>query len=214
MENAASAVGKLFGKGSATNNDSTSTDSTTDSVAPKSTSVDGTKTAEDATLDSKVAAPVEHTHVKKEHETREQTVIEKEKHQDHYHTTIQPLKDTEVLPEKHDYEQESKERSVNKDDGAAEARAKEDLNSLESTSEEKQFEAKTKEKTQVKEHVHHHLHETIQPVIEKEVIDPSVTHKRVDVKETIQEPSEYHGVKTNSALTVDEFEKKVAQAKN
>jgi hypothetical protein len=101
---------------------------------------------------------------------------------------------------------------------------------FESTSEEKQFESKTQEPTQGEEHVHHHLHETVQPVIEKgesiaeknedwgvfantsliiEVIDPSITHKRVDVKEKIQEPAKYHGVTTNSAVSVEEFEKKL-----
>merc|ERR1719386_313047 len=70
----------------------------------------------------------------------------------------------------------------------------------------------TREPTIVDEHVHHHLHETIQPVIEKEVLDPSVTHKRVDVKENIQEQSKHHGVTTNSAISVDEFQKKLDQA--
>ena len=42
-----------------------------------------------------------------------------------------------------------------------------------------------------------------------EVIDPSVTHKRVDVKEKIQEPATYDGVTTNAAVSVDEFEKNV-----
>ena len=42
-----------------------------------------------------------------------------------------------------------------------------------------------------------------------EVIDPSVTHKRVDVKEKIQEPAEHHGVTTESAIPVEEFEKKL-----
>merc|ERR1711977_741010 len=66
--------------------------------------------------------------------------------------------------------------------------------------------------TIVDEHVHHHLHETIQPAIEKEGLDPSVTHKRVDVKENIQEQSKHHGVTTNSAISVDEFQKKLDQA--
>lgn len=42
-----------------------------------------------------------------------------------------------------------------------------------------------------------------------EVINPSVTHKRIDVKEKIQEPSEYHGVTTNSVVDAKEFEKKL-----
>jgi len=42
-----------------------------------------------------------------------------------------------------------------------------------------------------------------------EVIDPSVTHKRIDIKEKHQEPSQHHGVTTNSAISVDEFKNKL-----
>ncbi|TVY76073.1 hypothetical protein LSUE1_G005434 [Lachnellula suecica] len=206
MENAASAVGKLFGGSSATTSeDTTKNASTTDSP---STSTDNVAEQTES-VDSTVAPAVENTHVKKTHETRQQTAIEKEKHKDHYHTTVQPLKDNEVLPTKHDSVQETEYKETNKDDGAAEAQAAKDRSGFESTTEEKKFESATKEPTLENEHVHHHLHETVQPVIEKEVIDPSVTHKRVDVKEKIQEPSENHGVTTNSAIPVEEFEKKL-----
>merc|ERR1711977_144784 len=127
-------------------------------------------------------------------------------------TTVEPLKDSEVLPEKHDYEQESKEKNINRDDSTAREKAANDTAGYQSSIDEKKFESSTKEPTIVDEHVHHHLHETIQPVIEKEVLDPSVTHKRVDVKENIQEQSKHHGVTTNSAISVDEFQKKLDQA--
>jgi len=71
------------------------------------------------------------------------------------------------LPEKHDYEQETKQRGFNHDDGAARAKAEADRKGFESTSDEVKFESKTKEPTREAEHVHHHLHETVQPVIEK-----------------------------------------------
>lgn len=93
--------------------------------------------------------------------------MEKERHQDHYHTTIQPLKDSEIAPEKHDHIQETKNRSINKDNDDAKKRAEADLKGVKNTHDEKQFESKTVEPTKENEHVHHHLHETIQPVIEK-----------------------------------------------
>merc|ERR1711939_654592 len=201
MDNAAAAVSKLFGAGSTTNDAEQPTSSTPSTTATKSTTQDVDVDVDaDTTVDAKVNPAVEHTHVKKAHETREQTFVEKEKHQDHYHTTVQPLKDSEVLPEKHDYEQESREKAAN------------DTAGYQRSIDEKKFESSTKEPTIVDEHVHHHLHETIQPVIEKEVLDPSVTHKRVDVKENIQEQSKHHGVTTNSAISVDEFQKKLDQA--
>jgi hypothetical protein len=165
MENAAAAVNKLFAKGPAPDQPEGSEEAINDpsnSSAPTSTEHDV-----DKTVDSDVAPVVEHTHVKKQHETREQTFVEKEKHQDHYHTTIQPLKESEVLPEKHEHTQEVEHRDINNDDGAAKAKAETDQAGFESTSEEKQSESKTQEPTQEEEHVHHHLHETVQPVIEK-----------------------------------------------
>ena len=160
MENAASAVSKLFATGSATDRPE-GEEVPTNSVTPTST------TDADPNIDSEVAPAVEHTHIKKQHETREQTFVEKEKHQDHYHTTVQPLKDSEVLPEKHEHIQEVEHRSTDHDDGTAVAKSKADQAGFESTSEEKQFESTTQEPTQVEEHVHHHFHETVQPVIEK-----------------------------------------------
>lgn len=164
MENAATAVNKLFAKDSAFDQPEGDKviNSSSKSSVPTSTGRD-----EDTTVDAEVAPAVEHTHVKKQHETREQTFVNKEIHQDHYHTTVQPLKDSEVLPEKHHHTQEMEHRSINHDDGAAKAKAEADRAVFENTSEQKQFASKTREPTQTEEHVHHHLHETVQPVIEK-----------------------------------------------
>lgn len=154
MESAANAVSALF-KGNS-------------SEADKKTNVTNTAGRDvDTTVDSEIAPSVEHTHVKKQHETRQHTHVEKEKHQDHYHTTIQPVKDSEVLAEKHDNVHEAKSREINRDDGTAAKAARADRSGFESTSEEKQFESKVVEPTTKEENVHHHLHETIQPVIEK-----------------------------------------------
>jgi len=205
MDAASNAVNKLF----------TSKSPAPESPAPEddytsSSDVEVAGDDVDTTNTTEVAPAVEHKHVKKQHETREQTFVEKEKHKDHYHTTVQPLKDSEVAAEKHDHVQETEHRSFDHDDNYdAKDKAKADRAGFESTSEEKQFESKTKEPTLAEEHVHHHLHETVQPVIEKEVIVPSVTHKKVNVKEKHQEPSEHHGVTTRSAISVDEFKSKL-----
>lgn len=164
MDNAVNAVSKLFSKDPAPTQ---SENGIATNTASKSSVTASTDNDVDTTVDSKVAPAVEHTHVKKAHETREQTFVEKERHQDHYHTTIQPLKASEVLPEKHDNIQETKERVINKDDNSAKAKAESDRAGFKSTTDQKKFESATKEPTQVEEHVHHHLHETVQPVIEK-----------------------------------------------
>merc|ERR1711939_1160338 len=125
---------------------------------------------------------------------------------------VNPAVEHTHVKKAHDFEQESKEKNINRDDGTAREKAGNDTAGFQSSIDEKKLESSTKEPTIVDEHVHHHLHETVQPVIEKEVLDPSVTHKRVDVKENIQEQSKHHGVTTNSAISVDEFQKKLDQA--
>jgi len=119
--------------------------------------------------DQTVAPAVEHDTIKREHETRDRDVVEKEIHKDHYHTTIQPLKDTEVQATQHEFEQAPTEyRSVEKDDGAAEAKVAKKLAGFhDSVKEEETKETHAQDETVVGEHVHHHLHEIIQPVIEK-----------------------------------------------
>lgn len=170
MENAAAAISKVFAKAPAADQlkddvlpqDSTNTPSTT-ATADKDAST---------TVDAQVAAPVEHTHVKKQHETREQVVVDKDIHKDHYHTTVQPLKDSEVLPEKHDYTQETKTKAVERDDGAARAKAERDAAGLKDTKDVERSETAAREPTEVNEHVHHHVHETVVPVVEKGEVLP------------------------------------------
>jgi len=181
------------------------TGSTTAGHAASSTSAQVAAEA-DTTVEKDVAPAVEHETVTEDHKQEETTVIEKEKHQDHYHTTVQPLKDREVLPEQHDYEESSKERNINRDTGDAKAQNEAQLAQFQNTSEQAATkESKTKEAVVGGDHIHHHFHETIQPVIEKETIQPSVTHKTINVKENIQEQSENLGVTTAPTMSVDDF---------
>jgi hypothetical protein len=172
MENAVNAIGKIFPKAPAA-------EQLKDEVLTKDNSKSDMLPSEgddkNTTVDVKVDKPVEHTHVKKQHETREQKVVDKEIHQDHYHTTVQPLKDTEVLPEKHDYVQEEKERSINRDDGAAKAKAEADRAQFANTIDEQTSESHSKEPTKVDQHVHHHVHETVVPVVEKGKFSQTLT---------------------------------------
>lgn len=191
MDNAVNAVGRLFARpeqgvgGSSTStsyNSSGPTSTNRDANANRSENSNRNASAnrnsntnrtsntngnEDTTLESEVSPAVEHTHVKKQHETREQTFIHRDKHQDHYHTTIQPLKDSETLPEKHDRTQETRRRSINNDHSDAKKKAEAGRSGFKNTTDQEQFETKTKEPTQEDVHIHNHWHETVQPVIER-----------------------------------------------
>ena len=132
-------------------------------------SVDKVTEETETTVDQEVLPAVEHDKIVRDHETREREVVEKEVHKDHYHTTVQPLKDREVQETEHNFEQKDTEyREFDKDDGKAKAKVDQKLAGFEDTVEEHAgLETKKQEDTVVGEHVHHHLHEIIQPVIEK-----------------------------------------------
>ena len=121
-----------------------------------------------------VAPKVEHETVVKDHEEKEKTVIDKERHQDHYHTTVVPAQAEEVLPEEHRYEDTATEvKEFQHDDGAAKNQSVARNTGFQDTKDEMKTEQKTVEATEVgSEKVHHHLHETIQPVIEKSLLSP------------------------------------------
>ena len=99
--------------------------------------------------------------VKQRHEEA-QTAIDREVHQDHYHTSVQPVKDREVLPEQHSHRMAAVEQRElhHGDSGAIKARVEQESSQFQNT----RTEAGTKETHSVApaiagEHVHHHVHE-------------------------------------------------------
>lgn len=57
----------------------------------------------DTTVHETVAPAVIHEHVTRTEHEEIITAVEREVHQDHYHTSIQPIQDREVLPEVHEH---------------------------------------------------------------------------------------------------------------
>ncbi|KAI8631747.1 hypothetical protein F5Y19DRAFT_424696 [Xylariaceae sp. FL1651] len=194
MEAASTAIDKLLGKSSS-------------EAAPASSN--NSNGEETTSVHTNTAPAVEHETIHRKHEEREQKVVEKERHQDHYKTTIQPLKDREVVPEEHRYEQAgTQHRNIDHNAGNdAKATIEREQAQFKDTSLEGNTQkTTTKEPTLASEHTHHHLHETIQPVIEKETVVPSVTHKTIPIKETHQDPSVYEGTTTNAPISKEEFQ--------
>jgi hypothetical protein len=175
--------------------------------------VDTAATGEkDTEVTQEIAPAVEHEHVKHEHETREQKVVDREIHQDHYHTTVQPLQDRDVKAVKEDTQIEAtEERRINKDKEGEKIKAKvaADQAAFKSTHDEETHETKSTEATASATSVHHHLHETIQPVIEKEVIVPELTHKIKPVHEVVTEKTVDHGVTTSKPISLQDFQGKL-----
>ncbi|KAI8948028.1 hypothetical protein F4801DRAFT_474416 [Xylaria longipes] len=169
----------------------------------------GSSGNKDTTSVTKETAPaVEHETIHKKHEQREQKMVDRERHQDHYKTTVQPLKEREVMPEKHQHEQANiQHREINRNQGDAKAMHERKQAQFKDISKEAGTHRETiQEPTMTSERTYHHLHETIQPVIEKETVMPSVTHKTIPVKETIQEQTLDEGVTINPPMSREEFE--------
>lgn len=107
------------------------------------------------TVHKEKVAAVEHETVKPSEHEKVDTVVDKEVHQDHYHRTIQPVKDKNVLPTKHTYKENESEREFDHRDDTAAEKAKQEANEFHN---EKEIEAtkRTKEAAPTKkdEHVH------------------------------------------------------------
>jgi len=164
----------------------------------------------DTTVHEEVAPAVTHeTVTKKEHENVT-TAVDQEIHQDHYHTSVQPVKDREVLPETHHHNVIPVEhRQVNHDN------AKENERRL--AEERAQFKDTTTrthaEKTSnvapvvAGEHIHHHVHETIQPVVDKQVVEPHVTHTTVPIHEVHHNAAQHHSTSELPAVSMNDYKK-------
>jgi len=205
------ALSNIFGSKKTESTDTTSEAQASNVGGDATMDTQTTELASEDTTDVKTKAPVQHEEVHKHHEEEVLKVVDKEKHQDHYHTTIQPLKETEVAPEKHDFKQEAtQERTFNNEDAAAtKAKLKAEQAKFKNThTETATAESKTDAGTVVGgEHVHHHHHEIIQPVIEKEIVKNSVTHTKVPIHEVHQEASVVHEATVAEPKSVEEFKK-------
>jgi len=166
----------------------------------------------DTTVHETVAPAVQRETVNEQRREEQQVVRDREIHQDHHHTTIQPVKHQEVLPEQHHHNQvavdhqthDHRDHSGTKERLAAEA-AQFRNETVRSTA---QHTHHTAVPEVVGEHVHHHVHEKIQPVIHKETIEPHVVHTTVPVHETHHNTAQHHTASTLPAVGLDEFKTK------
>jgi hypothetical protein len=177
--------------------------------------------------------------VTQEHVTRTQhneatTAVDREVHQDHHHTSVQPVQDKEILPEQHTHnvagvqhkEIHHGDDSHVKDRLAAEQAQFKDTREIGQTQH-----SSAVAPTVAGEHVHHHVHETIQPVIQKEVcsihssllhplprslvmrltlgktVQPSVVHTTIPVHEVHHNEAKHHTASALPAVSMSEFQR-------
>jgi len=143
-----------------------------------------------------------------------QTAVDREVHQHHHHTSVQPIQDKEVLPEQHSHNMVGvEERNIKhgddshiKDRLAAEAAQFKNSRTVGETQQ-----TSSAAPVVAGEHIHHHVHENIQPVIQKETVQPSVVHTIVPVHEVHQNESKHHTATQLPSITMDDFKRQGGQ---
>ncbi|KAI9752366.1 MAG: hypothetical protein M1815_000578 [Lichina confinis] len=174
----------------------------------------------DTTVHENVAPAVVNETVKKTRHDEIQTAVvkaddpsataDREVHQDHHHTTVQPIKDREVLPETHKHHVAPvQERHL---DHGNDADIRRRLEQERARFHDTRVEAPTVQSqstapTVAGEHVHHHVHETIQPVLQKEVIQPTVVHTTVPVHEVHHKEPVHHTASALPAVSLSDYQR-------
>jgi len=135
------------------------------------------------------------------------TAVDREIHQHHHQVHVQPVQErvveserhhTNVIPVEHREHHHGKDREV-------EAALLEQQGKFRDEREVLPVQSTNSTQTVVGEHVHHHIHDIIQPVVEKEVIQPHVVHTTVPVHEHIEHEPFVHKGNVLPAMTMDEF---------
>ncbi|KAH6670889.1 allergen [Plectosphaerella plurivora] len=171
------------------------------------------------TVDESVFKVVTDEHIRTYQHEEITHALDKEIHEDHHYTVVQPIETTENLmtppnmpsPDKHTHNLVSIEhRTIDqrnkqaiRDQLAAEAaRFKNTTVTHEATRSSYTGPEITSE------HVHHHIHEHIQPVLHKEVLAHEYIHTTIPVHETHHVEAQHHGTTILPSITLEEFRSK------
>jgi hypothetical protein len=153
---------------------------------------------------------VEHEEVIRTERDEMQTAIDREVHQDHYHTSVQIVKDREVLPEQHtDRVAPIENRSYQHGNPEhVKQRLETEAAQFKNTKSVLEVQHTTATSPTVSgEHVHHHVHEVIQPIVQKETVQPTVIHTTIPIHEVHQNEPKHHTATQLPALTMEEFKR-------
>ncbi|ETI28667.1 hypothetical protein G647_01118 [Cladophialophora carrionii CBS 160.54] len=159
-------------------------------------------------VEETVVPAVTHEAVKPHRHEEVTQAVDREVHQHHYHTTVQPLTHQERLPEKHTHNiLPAEHREFHHDDESAtkERLAAEMANFKSHSTTHETVHTQAAAPTVTGEHVHHHVHETVVPVVHKETIQPEVVHTTIPVHETHHAAAQHHGLSALPMKTLDEF---------
>lgn len=162
----------------------------------------------DTTIHETVNPAVTHETVNRHQHEHNTTAIDREVRQDHHHTSVQPVHDQQVLPEQHhlrEHDTVSRDfKHGNEHDISAklqEERAKfrDHSTTGHTTTSHEEGPVVTGE------HIHHNVHEVIQPVVNRETVEPHVVHSINKVHEHHENPAQVHQTSTLPAMNMADF---------
>jgi len=158
-------------------------------------------------IEQDTAAPVVHERIGAREHENVTTAIDREVHQHHHQTHIQPIKDNVVEDERHHHkvaavesrhQHHGKDAEIERALGERQAQFSDEREVLPTTQ-------TSSNQTVMGEHVHHHVHDTIQPVIERQVEKSDVYHTTVPVHERIEKEPVLHKGNVLPTMSMDEF---------
>jgi hypothetical protein len=165
----------------------------------------------DTTVHETVNPAVVNEHINSATHNESQDVVDREVHQDHHHLSVQPIHETETQPTTHSHQQDEVEtreiahgdESKVKQQMAAETGQFHDTRDVADVSHTASIGP-----TVAGEHVHHHVHETIQPVVEKDVLQPHVVHTTHPIHEIHHNEPKHHAASNLPEVSMEEFQKR------
>ncbi|KFY44088.1 hypothetical protein V495_03632 [Pseudogymnoascus sp. VKM F-4514 (FW-929)] len=164
----------------------------------------------DTTVHETINPAVVREHVQRTNHEERQKIIDREVHQDHHHISIQPVRDQEILPETHETNIAPVETHEIKHGN--EKHVLERLAAERSQFRDTRDVAETRTTTSTGptvagEHIHHHVHETIQPVVERDILEPHVIHNTFPIHEIHINEAKHHSASSLPEVTLAEFQR-------
>ncbi|OBT62780.1 hypothetical protein VE03_07677 [Pseudogymnoascus sp. 23342-1-I1] len=164
----------------------------------------------DTTVHEIINPAVVREHIQRTNHEERQKIIDREVHQDHHHISIQPVRDSQILPEthetniapvetheiKHGNEKHVLERLAAERNQFRDTRDVAETRTTSSTG-----------PTVAGEHIHHHVHETIQPVVERDILEPHVIHNTFPIHEIHINEAKHHSASSLPEVTLAEFQR-------
>ncbi|WVR06047.1 hypothetical protein IAU60_003075 [Kwoniella sp. DSM 27419] len=174
----------------------------------------GSHQADSTEVCSEVAPEVTKEHIRPTEHTETAEAIDRERHIHHHQHRVQPIEDHRVLDTKHVTSTGPEVVREHKEEMLPEHQAK--LHEQRTLHHDEQRIGETQRTAahlgqHVNEHEHHHIHETIQPVIQRETVQPTVVHHTTGIHEKIHDAPIVHEATTLPTIKHEDFLKQKAE---